>query len=54
VLGQIVNHMTDQVTALGLWYNVGTIMVSNRIKGVVPKKTREATETWGVHQWEVS
>jgi peptide/nickel transport system substrate-binding protein len=53
VLGQIVHHMTDQLTTMGLWYNVGTVMVANRIQGVVPKKTREATETWGVHQWEI-
>jgi ABC-type transport system substrate-binding protein len=53
-LSQIVQHMTDQVTVMGLWYNVTTLMTTNRLKGAAAKKTREATETWNSHLWELS
>ncbi|MBM2811721.1 MAG: hypothetical protein HW416_2480 [Chloroflexi bacterium] len=53
VLGQIVRQMTDQVTALGLWYNTETIMIGNRLRNVTNKKTGGANQAWNAHEWDV-
>ena len=53
ILGQIVRHITENVTLLDLWYNAETIMVSNRLQNVVNKKTSQANQAWNVHQWDL-
>ncbi len=53
VLGQVIHHMTDQLIALGLFYNGSAVMVSNRIKGVTVGAAR-STQTWNALEWDVT
>jgi peptide/nickel transport system substrate-binding protein len=52
VLAQLINHMTDQVVVLGLFYNGSAVMVSNRIQGVTVGAQR-ASQTWNAPEWDV-
>ena len=48
-LGQIEHHMSDQLNVMGLFYDLRTTMVSNRLvnSGVqVP--------TWNIQEWDLS
>ncbi len=51
VLGQILQHMTDQLNVMGLIYDVDPLMVSNRLERVVAPKDATATVAWNVHDW---
>jgi ABC-type transport system substrate-binding protein len=53
VLGQIVHHMTDQVTAMGLWYNTDPISIGNRLRNVTTRDTAGTTEAWNAHLWDI-
>jgi peptide/nickel transport system substrate-binding protein len=53
LLGQIVHHMTDQVTIIDLWYNAEVIAVSSRLRNVGNKKTGEANQGWNAYTWDV-
>jgi peptide/nickel transport system substrate-binding protein len=48
LLGQIVGHMSDQLNVMGLFYDLRTTLVSNRLQN-----TGVAVPTWNVHQWEL-
>lgn len=50
-LGQIVRHITENVTLLDLWYNAETIMVTNRLQNVLSKKTSRANQAWNANDW---
>ncbi len=52
VARQIVTHIADQVTALGLIYATDQNMIANRMINVAGR-ARDATETWNAHEWEV-
>ncbi len=47
-LGDVVRHMTDQLTLMGLYYDVQPALVANRISGVTPE-----TSGWNAHLWEI-
>ncbi len=53
VLGQVIHHMTDQLVALGLFYNGSAVMVSNRITGVTVGAAR-SSQTWNAPEWDVT
>ena len=43
VLRQIVHHMTDQITVMGLFYDISPVMVANRVLNV--KASRGSSES---------
>jgi peptide/nickel transport system substrate-binding protein len=47
VLGQIMNHITDQVVLISFFYEAGPLLISNRVKNVT------SVPTWNSHQWDV-
>jgi ABC-type transport system substrate-binding protein len=51
LLGQIVQHQSEQVTVMGLFYNTEPHAVSGRLKNVTSKTTPDASHVWNVHQW---
>lgn len=48
VVGQIIHHISDQLTIMGLFYNVSPGVVSHRLVGV-----GERRPAWNGHQWDV-
>ncbi len=48
LLGQLLNHVTDQVALMSFFYEAGPLMISNRVKNVT------SVPTWNGHQWDVS
>jgi hypothetical protein len=48
LLGQIVGHMSDQLNVMGLFYDLRTTLVSNRLQN-----SGVAVPTWNVHEWEL-
>ncbi|HZT07309.1 MAG TPA: ABC transporter substrate-binding protein [Chloroflexota bacterium] len=53
VLGQIIHHMTDQLTVLGLYYNTEPLLVNRSLTGVTARDVGETTEAWNAHEWDV-
>jgi peptide/nickel transport system substrate-binding protein len=51
-LGQVIHHMTDQVTVLGLYYRSDPGAISNRMLGV-SQEWPESQITWNGHEWDV-
>lgn len=53
VLAQIINHMTDQLNIMGLFYDTEVVAYSNRLRNISPtaKEAGSAT-TWNAHQWD--
>jgi len=51
-LGGILRHMTDQVTMMGLFYNMEATMVSNRIENLHGTH-QAATQAWNAHEWDL-
>jgi len=49
VLGDIVNHISDQLTMMGLFYDVKSFMVAKRLVGFTPSDSA----TWNAHEWEL-
>jgi peptide/nickel transport system substrate-binding protein len=47
VLGQILNHVTDRVVMLSLFYEAGPIMASNRMQNIT------SVPPWNVYAWDV-
>ena len=48
VLGQIVHHISDQLNVMGLFYDLRTTLVSNRLEHVSAQHP-----TWNAHEWNV-
>jgi peptide/nickel transport system substrate-binding protein len=49
VLGQIVHHISDQLNAMGLFYDLRPTLVSNRLLNV----TSPQYPTWNIQDWDV-
>jgi len=47
-MGQIMHHMTENLNVMGLYYDVQSTLVANRITGVTSPQTG-----WNAHTWEV-
>jgi peptide/nickel transport system substrate-binding protein len=52
VLGQIVNHVTDQVVVVGLYHGIDATVYAKRLSNVFGKYER-TTQAWNIHQWTV-
>lgn len=48
VLGQIINHVTDQLVLLPFFYEASPLMIGNRMKNVT------IVPTWNSHEWDVA
>ena len=48
-LGQVVHHISDQLNAMGLFYDVRPTLVSNRILNAYPDNP-----TWSIQDWELA
>ena len=51
-LGQIIRHMADQVTVIGLYYVPQAGAISDRVIGVSPEWPGQYM-TWNAHEWDV-
>lgn len=51
ILGQIIHHLTSEVVGLGLFYNVDSSMLNNRLVNVTAS-THKA-RGWDAHSWDV-
>jgi peptide/nickel transport system substrate-binding protein len=54
VLRQIVQHMTDQLSVMGLWYNTEPTPIGHRLKNVIATDVGGATSAWNAHHWDVA
>ncbi|MBM2812175.1 MAG: hypothetical protein HW416_2934, partial [Chloroflexi bacterium] len=52
VLGQIVNHIADQVVMMGLTYSIDPTLIGNRVRNVTARIPR-STQAWNAHEWDV-
>jgi peptide/nickel transport system substrate-binding protein len=52
IVGQVMNHVTDQVLILGFFYTIEPILVNNRIVNVMGRYPR-SSHAWNAHQWDV-
>ena len=52
IVGQILNHMTDRLVVMGLFYDAEPIVMSKRLRNVsgVPVSSKH---TWNAHEWDV-
>jgi peptide/nickel transport system substrate-binding protein len=54
VATQIVQHMTDQLPVMSLFYNLWPAVVGNRLVNVPPLTgTDGARQAWNAHEWDV-
>jgi peptide/nickel transport system substrate-binding protein len=52
VAGQILHHMTDQVIALGLYFDTEPTAIANRLVNV-NARNQQSTQAWNAHEWDV-
>jgi peptide/nickel transport system substrate-binding protein len=53
VLGRIVNHVTDRVTVMSLFYNTSPSLVANRLQNIAQQKEGRVLRPWNAHEWDV-
>jgi peptide/nickel transport system substrate-binding protein len=57
VLGDIVQHLSDRVIAMGLFFNVTPTLVSNRLVNVKAASgavaSADGVQIWNAHEWDV-
>lgn len=53
VLGDIVHHISDQLTIMGLFYNPTPTAIANRLANVSTGRASGTFVTWNAHEWEV-
>jgi peptide/nickel transport system substrate-binding protein len=53
VLGQLINHTTDLLTTMGLFYDVEPILVGKRLRNVAAQRANGSTPVWNADQWDV-
>ena len=51
-LGQVVHHMTDQLTVLPLFYDTKSAIIGNRLKNATGLGDN-STQAWNAHDWDV-
>ena len=52
VLGAIVQHISDRLNAMGLFYAANPSMIAHRLRNVAAR-TQQSTEAWNAHEWDV-
>jgi peptide/nickel transport system substrate-binding protein len=53
VIGQIVHHISDQLPAMGLFYDGQPVLISNRLLNVGPGPGEVTSQAWNAHEWDV-
>jgi len=53
IAGQIIQHMTDQVLVMGMFYDLSPAFVGNRLRNVSPMGGDQSLP-WNAHEWDVS
>lgn len=53
VLGEIVNHTTDRLTLMGLFFDVEPVLVGNRLLNVAAARATDSTPVWNAERWDV-
>jgi peptide/nickel transport system substrate-binding protein len=53
VLGQLLEHITDNVLAIGLVHGPEPSMIANRLLNVAAALAVGSSETWNAHEWDV-
>jgi peptide/nickel transport system substrate-binding protein len=52
VVGQIISHISDQLTIMGLFYNTNPAVRSNRLTNA--SAVQRARVTWNAHEWAMT
>ncbi len=53
IAAQVVNHLTDNVVFLPMFYDLTPTMIGNRLVNVPTKVSQGNTVTWNAHLWDV-
>jgi peptide/nickel transport system substrate-binding protein len=53
VLGQIMQHTTENLIVMGLFYDVEPMAVANRLTGVEMRKAELSSPIFNVHEWDL-
>ncbi len=53
ILAQIVNHISDRVIMLGLFYTNEPTLVANRVQNLTARPPN-STQAWNAHEWDVT
>lgn len=53
LFGEIIHHMTDQLTVLPLFYDVNVSLISNRLQNVGAAHA-VGTEAWNAELWDLT
>ena len=53
VIGQIIHHISDQLNAIGLFYDGQPVLVANRLLNIGPGPGEFTTQAWNAHEWDV-
>jgi peptide/nickel transport system substrate-binding protein len=53
IIADVVQHMTENLVVMPLFYNSEPAMVANRIQGVTVGEGEGWSQTWNAHEWDV-
>jgi peptide/nickel transport system substrate-binding protein len=53
VIGQVIHHISDQLPAMGIFYDGQPILAASRIMNVGPGPGEFTTAAWNAHEWDV-
>jgi peptide/nickel transport system substrate-binding protein len=54
VLAKIVNHMSDRLNIMGLFYDTEITLIGNRLTGITPNAQEMGTTVgWNGHDWDI-
>jgi peptide/nickel transport system substrate-binding protein len=51
--GQILHHITDQLPAMGLFYDLEVTFISNRLQNATPLLLPATSQMWNAYEWDV-
>lgn len=52
-LEEIIFHIADRLTAMGLFYDPEPSLVGNRLRNVAGAPTLDAVQSWNAEHWDV-
>lgn len=53
VLGAIINHTTDRLTLMGLFYDTEPVFIGNRLEHVSAARASDSTPVWNADLWGI-
>lgn len=53
VVGQIAQHIAEQLNLMGLFYQAEPSMIANRLQNIVVKKVGGSTHMGNAHEWDI-